>query len=230
MAETAPVPMAMLRDIDISPSAVCVAVAGIWIVQNQDGKTSPGELRDLAGVSRKTLARAIAQLSSKGMIEFAQRGRSITVSLNGLQESLRDDRPAKAPTSRPAPAKPATRPQRAQADTLVGLYGEIVKPPSGDGYVDTSRTRARGSVEKLLSADVPFTGLERAIRQYARQCDNEERQAKYRFHCGTFFGRKAIWKLFIEANIESKTGGPVDHAAERGYQDIQALAERWSDE
>lgn len=92
-------------------------------------------------------------------------------------------------------AKPA---RRRTADTILKLYGEVVKPPS----LDHSRHRARQHIQRLLGSYAAQV-LKDAVGNYADACKLRDEGPSYRKNAGNFFGREAVYMSYLPGVYES---------------------------
>ncbi|HUX17550.1 MAG TPA: hypothetical protein VMW52_13825 [Phycisphaerae bacterium] len=91
--------------------------------------------------------------------------------------------------------------RKRDADALVVLYGERVKPPRDD----SSRTQARRNAARLLREGRSREDLERAVCNYGEWADAKGRPAEMRKNCGNFFGREVVFQDFMPGVYEPAT-------------------------
>lgn len=115
---------------------------------------------------------------------------------NPATEPLPPSAPSQAkPISKATPKKQYPGDLDADAEKLVGLYAELVKPKRDDA--SGSRKVFLGTAKRLLAEGEPSSDMERAIHNYVasrtrveQQDKDPEAARKYRWGFQTFFGPK----------------------------------------
>ena len=147
--------------------------------------------------------------------------KSVPIQKDQLNQSKKDTssgKKSKRKTARGKGRTKATAEQEAQAKELLALYGAI-KPP---GY-DTSRTRAKKNILKLLKANATYEELERAVRNYGQWADAMQPNPQYLFHSGNFFGRDALYKDFSAEDWQM----PEDVKPSSSTTELEKYSEAW---